>query len=190
VDEEEKARVHLLIKTLLERLAKLDVSTQLFYDTIFEQESDWAFVIRLHTVIEASLNDRIITALGDQRLFPIISRLDIGDQTRGKLAFAKALNLLPDEYRSFVKWFGELRNSLVHNAKNLDFSIQGYLTAEQTLYANITKSLQKIFPAGEMGRTMEIDPRTGIFLGGMAVIVYETMPSEGTPLSESNPKES
>jgi hypothetical protein len=65
--------------------------------------------------------------LGDPRLEEIISRLDVSDRQRGKLAFVKALDLLPEEERAFIQKLAELRNSLVHNIKNLDFNLKLYL---------------------------------------------------------------
>jgi hypothetical protein len=189
MDGKETAVVRLLIERLLEKLDKLQIPSAVFMGAVFHEESDWSFVIRLHTVVEASMNERILTALGDERLYSIISRLDIADQTRGKLAYCKALNLLPEECRSFVKWFAELRNALVHHAKNLDFSIETYLTEDFTLRTNFTKCLRKIFPSAELGKLMETDPRHGIFLGALAVMVVEP-PAEIPPPSESNPKES
>jgi len=94
---------------------------------ISPEESDWAAVIKLHAFIEASLNHLLVTHFKDERLYPIFSKLDVSDQTKGKLAFIKALDLIPSEGRSFIKQFSEIRNSLVHDVKNLDFSLAEYL---------------------------------------------------------------
>jgi hypothetical protein len=58
--------------------------------------------------------------------------LDVSDQTKGKLAFIKALDLLPTEDRSFIKQLSVMRNSLVHDAKNLEFNLKVYLAELDT----------------------------------------------------------
>ena len=171
MDSKDTAVIRLLIERLVAKLDKLGIPTALFMGAA------------------ASLNERIVGALGDARLSEIVSRLDTADQTRGKLAYCKALNLLPEEYRSFVKWFAELRNALVHHAKNLDFSIETYLLQECVLRSNFTKCLCRMFPSAELGELMKTEPRHAIFLGALATIVLEP-PAEPPPPSESSPKES
>lgn len=77
--------------------------------------------------MEGSLNFLLVNHFGDERLTEIITQLDISDRRRGKLAFVKAVDLLPAEFRCFVQKFSELRNSLVHNVKNVDFNFSRYL---------------------------------------------------------------
>lgn len=42
-------------------------------------KGDWSLLIKLHTMIEASLNHLITSYLGDGRLLPIITRLETGN---------------------------------------------------------------------------------------------------------------
>jgi len=92
-----------------------------------ENDSDWTVVIRLQAYLEATLNYLIIDHFGDKRLAEVVSRMEIGDRKRGKLAFVKALDLLPSDHRSFVQKFSELRNILVHGIRNLDFDVENHL---------------------------------------------------------------
>jgi hypothetical protein len=69
-------------------------------------------------------------------------RLDTSDKQRGKMAFIKALELLPSEARTFVSKLSELRNDLVHDLYKFNFSLSKWIKemTPQDL-SNFTKSL-------------------------------------------------
>src|SRR5262245_11616710 len=73
-----------------------------------EDGDDWVFVIRTHSLVETALNQLITTALRDERLAGIIALLDTSDKRRGKMAFVKALELLPKKARQFVAILSQL----------------------------------------------------------------------------------
>lgn len=89
--------------------------------------TDWFFVVRIHSMLETALNQLILTAIGDKRLASIVSHLDTGDRKRGKLAFIKALELLPTQAMKFVTMIGELRNDLVHDISQFEFSFEEWI---------------------------------------------------------------
>lgn len=123
LSEENPNRLPKALYAFLEEKLKL---SPIPFDSL-HNDSDWTFVIKLHTYIEASLNHLIVSHFKDDRLYQIISRLEVSDQTKGKLAFVKDLDLLPEEYRSFIKQLSEIRNGLVHKAENLDYSLKKYV---------------------------------------------------------------
>jgi hypothetical protein len=184
--------ISVIVKSLFAQLERMGVSTKLFHDTVFEAESDWAFVIRLHTIIEATLNHLIVKHFADERLFGVVSELDVSDQRRGKLAFVKALDLLPKPYRAFVKQFSEIRNELVHDIKNLDFDLKTYMAGPgKDRRKNLSEALQAIFPNGDLTKALIEEPRMTIMMGATGVIVAagDKQPSLGAPPSISTPKE-
>ncbi len=93
----------------------------------YETDSDWALVIKLNAYLEATLNFLIVRHFGDARLESVIPNLDLSDPKRGKIAFVKALDLLPKAHRSFIHKLAELRNKVVHNVKNVDLDLKAYL---------------------------------------------------------------
>lgn len=142
LSEENPKRVPKALYVFLEERLKL---SPIPFDSL-QNDSDWTFVIKLHTYIEASLNHLIVSHFKDERLYPIISKLDVSDQTKGKLAFVKALDLLPDEYRSFIKQLSEIRNGLVHKAENLDYSLKKYVAKlDKQQRENLWKALESTF---------------------------------------------
>jgi hypothetical protein len=52
----------------------------------FKGDSDWTLIIKFSAYIEATLNFLLVRQLGDSRLEQIISKLDVSDNQRGKLA--------------------------------------------------------------------------------------------------------
>jgi hypothetical protein len=94
-----------------------------------KKDSDWSLVIKLHAIMEASLNYLLVTHFKEPRLEVIFAKLDVSDQYKGKMAFVKALELLSSEDRSFIQKISEIRNSLVHNARSLDFNLKSHFKA-------------------------------------------------------------
>ncbi len=79
-------------------------------------------------MLEAGLNELISAKLGDARLVDIVARMDTGDRNKGKMAFVKTLDLLPDGVRQFIRIFSKLRNDLVHDVRQFEFSFSAWIT--------------------------------------------------------------
>jgi hypothetical protein len=123
-----------------------------FFNSLLH-ESDWAFVVKMHSLIEAAVTHLLIHATDLPKLAGVFAELPLSDNSKGKLAFVKALNLLDDEYRRFIKQFSELRNDLVHNVQNTNFNLTEYVrnldpgaykTFEETYLGKPRNSDQKI----------------------------------------------
>jgi len=149
----------------------------------FEADSDWTLVIKLHAYVEASLNFLIVNHFGDRRLEQVISRLDISDRRRGKLAFIKALELLPSEYRSFIQKFSEIRNLLAHDVKNVDFDLKAYLDGlDAKQYKELADAIVpmrwKIFGKPRTPdikfdhKWIKLEPRYAILHGTLAIMLH------------------
>jgi hypothetical protein len=110
------------------RLLELDLKLpQGFLAKLYAEESDWAFVIKTHALIEAALTHLITAALQDFRLAELVGRLETSGATTGKLAFISKMELLPERYRRFIRRFSELRNELVHDVSNSNFTFSTYI---------------------------------------------------------------
>jgi hypothetical protein len=159
----------------------------------FKGDSDWTLIIKLHGYIEASLNFLLVQHFDDSRLEEIISNLDVGDTHRGKLAFVKALNLLPKEERSFIRKLSELRNNLVHNIKNLNFNFPRHLENLDREQSNALKGTIIPILTGfvenqteESARNMfDKQPRTSLLVCVIAIMmrVYGHHLERATPTS-------
>jgi hypothetical protein len=91
------------------------------------EEGDWSFVIKSHALLEAALAHLLSTAVLNSSLTSVFLRLETSNETSGKLAFIRAMDLLPDRQRKFIKHLSELRNRLVHDVSNCSFSFSDYI---------------------------------------------------------------
>ncbi|MBT2791217.1 hypothetical protein [Paraburkholderia strydomiana] len=96
-----------------------------FFNTL-AHEDDWSFVIKLHALFESSLGYVVGHKLGDE-VMEVVARLDMNG-ARGKVAFARALDLVtPNEVR-FLELLSRLRNRCAHGIRQaVEFSLPTYV---------------------------------------------------------------
>lgn len=92
------------------------------------EEDDWSFIIKSHALLESACAELLTERSGVPETIDIFSRLELSARTTGKVALLKAFGLLVDRERRFIYALSELRNLLVHNARNTTFSLQDYVT--------------------------------------------------------------
>jgi hypothetical protein len=113
---------------LLEAIAELETDTGVkngFFTSLLK-EDDWSFIIKIHALYEAAVSNLITHKIGQIELEDFVSRLELGDKSRGKLKLAKELNLLDDNERKFIYSLSEIRNSFVHNVRNTQVNLDKY----------------------------------------------------------------
>lgn len=96
-----------------------------FLDRLVSEEDDWSFVIKAHALVEATIT-HLLTAAVDARLRGVFERLELSNSQTGKAVFAEKLGLIGEAERKFIRWFSELRNSLVHDVRNVTFTFETY----------------------------------------------------------------
>jgi hypothetical protein len=151
-------------------------------------EDDWSFVIKLHALLEAALTALLAEHVGDGMLEGVFSRLAMNDKETGKVAFAEALDLLNADERRFLRGLSEMRNDLVHQIRNVSFTIRSHV---DTLNPQQRKAFVKRFALGAEDRDgpgFQSDyaiqnPRLFIWQGGLLVVAIamlriETLKSE------------
>lgn len=160
---------------LLER--KLGVEQGFFESLDREDETDWAFVIKVHALIEAAISHLLTESLNRPELNKLFSRLDMSNATTGKTAFAKALGLLDAPEHLFIRSLSEMRNKLVHDVRNVNFDLSSYveemnqkdqdafLKKFNLLSTEITEDIRNLF---------RFDPRQALWYSAMSLlgIVY------------------
>lgn len=110
------------VRSSAESLAQALGIPKSFLDDL-ETEKDWAFVVKVHALMESALNRMIVKALRKKELAKFVSRLATSAPDTGKLAIIKALHMLSPEHQKFIQGFSTLRNTYAHDARNLKFSI-------------------------------------------------------------------
>ena len=84
------------------------------------REDDWSFIVKLHALIESALTHELVASLDDERLRGFVSKLNLRS---GKLALASALERISKENRAFAEGIASIRNELVHDARNANFTL-------------------------------------------------------------------
>ncbi len=92
-----------------------------------QKESDWSLIIKLHAVFEAVLGSLIVKHLAMPQAAEVISQLDFNNAKSGKVAFARALGLIESHDVAFLRGLTELRNRLVHDIRNVTFTIGAHV---------------------------------------------------------------
>jgi len=99
-----------------------------FFETLVS-EDDWSFIIKLHALFEAACTHLLLFHFKEPGIASVISRLELSDKTKGKLALLKGAELLGTDDRAFIAKLSELRNSLVHDITNSKYSLKGLVNS-------------------------------------------------------------
>lgn len=105
--------------------AELGVTPAFFYSLL--EEDDWSFVIKLHSLIEATVTHLLVQILEKSELRDVISFLELSNSRTGKIAFLNSMSLLDSNSRRFIKTLSEVRNKLVHNVANVNLSLEQFV---------------------------------------------------------------
>jgi hypothetical protein len=129
-----------LIKEFEQKLERSVIDCFELLDTLFK-EDDWSFVIKSHALIESIITQLLTESSKDSRFIKLFERLPLSSDEIGKLSVAKALDVLNKNERKFIKYYSTLRNNLVHNIDNINYSFNEYM---KTLDKNQLKELDDI----------------------------------------------
>jgi hypothetical protein len=100
--------------------------TPAFFNSLLE-EDDWSFVIKLYSLIEATVTHLLVQSLEKPELQEVISFLELSNSKTGKIAFLKSMGLLDSNSRRFIQTLSEVRNKLVHNVANVNLSLDQFV---------------------------------------------------------------
>ena len=98
-----------------------------FTMNLLKQDNDWSFIVKLHSFLEAACTQLIITSIGKKELIDIISRVEMNEKKKGKIAYIRKLSLLEKRERAYINKLSEIRNFYVHNIKNISLSLEDYI---------------------------------------------------------------
>jgi len=93
------------------------------------EEDDWSFVLKLQALLESAVSDLLTRSLQRSELTDIFAKLPMSSEATGKIAFVKALNLLPNGHVEFIKALSKIRNDVVHSVRNVSFDLVDHFKA-------------------------------------------------------------
>jgi len=170
--------------------AKLGLQQGFFDSLNSDDENDWSFVIKAHALAEAAVSHLLTEQVQKPELASLFSRLDMSNKATGKAAFVKALGLLGEDERRFISAFSGLRNSLVHDVRNVNFDLLVYV---ESLNAKTRDTFLKNFNLISTEVTTDVrnlfylDPRQALwystmaFLGLVYLKIEPNVPSNNEP---------
>ena len=85
---------------------------------------DWSFVIKLHALFEGVCSHLLLFHFKEPAIADVFNRLELSNKTTGKLAFLDRLGLMGKDNRRYIATLSELRNSLVHDVRNSEYSLK------------------------------------------------------------------
>ncbi len=120
------------------------------------KEDDWSFVIKLHAFIESVATHMIVHHFDEPEVRAFFARLEISNPQTGKMALLKSLGLIGKEGRQYIRALSELRNSLVHEVQNCEYSLTSMVNSLSS------KELKQFSVKFAPHEAKEIDPDKGI----------------------------
>lgn len=179
---------------IVELEAKIGARENFFRDLL--KEDDWSFVIKLHALFEAACTHLLLFHFKEPELSEVFSRLELSNKTSGKIIFLSKLGLLGKENRRLVSTLSELRNSLVHDVRNAEFSLPTMVASlspdelkqlaisfgpyeahirkfpyNPEMNLGYTKDIQEAASVESMVSRLKTDPKYHIWIGACSVLV-------------------
>lgn len=131
-------------------------------------ENDWSLIVKLHAMIETTLNTVLLSHFGFPELKRIIAKLDTSNPQIGKIAFAKALKILNNNAAIFIQKLSELRNLCVHDIRNFNFDVVKHL---ETLASDKRGELIKAINRDIKPEWRDCAPQIGLKIATANVII-------------------
>jgi hypothetical protein len=92
------------------------------------EEDDWSFVVKSHALIESALS-YLLRSRTDQRAVDIYDSLPLHGAKASKIEFIKRLCPLHDTFYQFIREYSALRNTLLHDVRNVTFTFSKYFAS-------------------------------------------------------------
>jgi hypothetical protein len=112
------------IDVFLEAGKKLNIPKEVFSN--LWNDDDWSFIIKSHSIVEASLANKLSETIQNPQLNKHIYKLNINGST-GKLSIAKEFGIISKDTEKFIKALSSIRNDFVHSIDSLNKTISQYL---------------------------------------------------------------
>lgn len=100
-----------------------------FFSDLFLEQDDWSFIIKIHALLESVVCSMLAAHLSRPALEDTLAAKV---EMEARIEMLKALNLVSDQQRKMMRTLSRLRNKLVHNVKQTDFTFSSYLENKET----------------------------------------------------------
>lgn len=97
-------------------------------DLLFNETNDWSFVVKAHALLESVVCQLLAAHLRQPALEDAFAQKV---EMEARITMLKALDLTTEVERKMMRALGNLRNTLVHNAQQTDFTFAEHLKDKQ-----------------------------------------------------------
>lgn len=101
--------------------------TEGFVRELIDEKDDWAFIIKVAVIVEATLGKVINAFLQNPLIEKHIRVLPMGGRT-GKIQLARDLGIIGPKSMARLRAIAEIRNDFAHSLGVVQLSIEGYLS--------------------------------------------------------------
>jgi hypothetical protein len=141
-------------------------------DLLLVEANDWSFVIKAHALLESVVCQLIGAHLQRPSLDAVLAQRV---QMEDRIEMLKALDLVDGADRTMMRLLGKIRNHLVHNVQQTDFTFAEYF-ANRDNRRNFVEAFGRNWPdpvAGGTSREQFVvaNPRLVVWMSLMEVII-------------------
>lgn len=106
---------------------RLGLPSRFYLDLL--KESDWGFVVKLHSLFEGAATHILSMRLGGGKIESALAKIDFGNANFGKSRLLRDLGIITQDQYNFLRLLSELRNNVVHRIQNVQFSFENHLNS-------------------------------------------------------------
>jgi len=129
------------------------------------EESDWGYIIKTHALFESLFSHLLCVGFNNQSLESSLLKLPMNGKC-SKTSFLSSINLLSEDHCSkifpFMNELSKLRNMIVHDASNLNFSLQRYYDSLKNKNQRILVSQLLFFSKKLTYNISKLDEESGV----------------------------
>lgn len=92
---------------------------------LLREENDWAFIVKLAVVLEASLTEVLVSHLHNEGMRPHIRGLQMQGRS-GRIPLAVSVGAIAEEDATIMAAIADVRNSFAHSPRNIGGSLEAY----------------------------------------------------------------
>jgi hypothetical protein len=141
-------------------------------DLLLVETNDWSFVIKAHALLESVVCQLIGAHLQRPALDVVLAQRV---QMEDRIEMLKALGLVESADRTMMRLLGKIRNHLVHNVQQTDFTFAEYL-ANRDNRRNFVEAFGRNWPDPVSGTTSReqfvvANPKLVVWMSLIEVII-------------------
>jgi len=104
----------------------LGLPADFLHDLVLEVDDDWSFIVKLHAVLEAAVNELMVTKLDKSVAEMLTERLSLSF----RMDILRVSGVISKDDAQRMQTLGKLRNRLVHNVNQTNFELIALVDTE------------------------------------------------------------